>query len=148
LSAQENIEPIRLTFPVEQGDFLRAGEASSKVKKTLLQLGFPGELIRLVAIATYEAEMNIVIHSWGGRLDLDILPDKIIVTASDCGPGIPDLEKAMEEGYSTAPEHIREMGFGAGMGLPNMRNCASEFYIESVLNKGTTVRMVIAGKKE
>lgn len=127
---------------------MRAGEASSKVKKTLLQLGFPGTLIRQVAVATYEAEMNIVIHSWGGTLDLDILPEKIVVTASDKGPGIPDLEQAMEEGYSTAPDHIREMGFGAGMGLPNMRNCSNQFHIESGVNKGTTVRMVITGNKE
>ena len=139
---------MRISFPVEQGDFIRAGEASSKVKKTLLQLGFPGDLIRLVAIATYEAEMNIVIHSWGGTIGLDILPGQIVVTASDRGPGIPDLEAAMKEGFSTAPDHIREMGFGAGMGLPNMRNCSNQFHIESGPNKGTTVKMVITGKKE
>lgn len=142
------MEPIKMTFPVEQGDFIRAGEASSKVKKALLQLGFPGELIRLTAIAAYEAEMNIVIHSWGGKLDFDILPKQIIITASDRGPGIPDLDKAMQEGFSTAPDHIREMGFGAGMGLPNMRNCANQFHIESQINTGTTVRMVITGRKE
>lgn len=137
-----------MVFPVQQGDFMRAGEASSKVKKALLQLGFSGEIIRLAAVATYEAEMNIVIHSWGGDLLVNILPEEIMITASDRGPGIPDLQQAMEEGYSTAPAHVREMGFGAGMGLPNMRNCSDKFQIESSPEKGTTVKMIIAAKKE
>ncbi len=141
------LEPIRMSFSVDKGDFQKAGEASSKVKNTLLQLGFPAEIIRRIAIATYEAEMNIVIHSLGGVIDVDILPDRVIITAADCGPGIPNLDLAMEEGYSTAPEHIREMGFGAGMGLPNMRNCSDEFHIESLLNVGTTVRLVITVKE-
>lgn len=139
----KRIEPIKLKFTVEQGDFIRAGEASSKIKKTLLQLGFPGEVIRRTAIATYEAEMNIVIHSWGGFIEALISPKEVTIIAEDRGPGIPDLKLAMEEGYSTAPEHVREMGFGAGMGLPNMRNCADDFQIESEINKGTSVKMVI-----
>jgi len=87
--------------------------------------------------------MNIVIHSWGGYVQAQISPDAIIIIAKDRGPGIPDIEKAMKEGYSTAPEHIREMGFGAGMGLPNMRNSVNEFEIHSEIDKGTTVKMVI-----
>lgn len=145
---KDSLEPIKVSFPVKMGDFQRAGEASSQVKKTLLQLGFPGHLIRKVAVAAYEAEMNIVIHSLGGILEFEIFPDQIIVQANDQGPGIPDLSLAMKEGYSTAPEHIREMGFGAGMGLPNMRNCSDDFQIESDQNQGTRVRMVIRGKKE
>lgn len=136
-------EPIKLTFTIKQGDFIRAGEASSRIKKTLLQLGFTGTMIRSVAIATYEAEMNIVIHSWGGSIEAEICPDCITIVAQDTGPGIADINKAMQEGFSTAPEHIREMGFGAGMGLPNMRNCSNEFKIESALDKGTKIIMVI-----
>lgn len=137
------VEPIVMHFTIEQGDFVRAGEASSKIKQTLLQLGFSGAVIRRTAIATYEVEMNMVIHSWGGTLEAKILPDEIRIVAMDRGPGIANLDLAMEEGYSTAPEYVREMGFGAGMGLPNIRNCASDFAIESVINKGTTVTIVI-----
>lgn len=143
-----NIEPIKLKFSIAQGDFTRAGEASSKIKNTLLKLGCSGKIIRSVAISTYEAEMNIVIHSWGGFLDVKILPDSIEIIACDKGPGIPDINKAMEEGFSTAPEHVREMGFGAGMGLPNMKNCTDELSIESVLNQGTTIKMLIKCTKE
>ncbi|MCR4442409.1 MAG: ATP-binding protein [Peptococcaceae bacterium] len=143
MNDKSRVEPIKIRFPVEQGDFVRAGEASSKIKRLLLQLGFSADVIRRAAIATYEAEMNIVIHSWGGFLEAEINPLKIIITAQDKGPGIPDVELAMEAGYSTAPEHIREMGFGAGMGLPNMRSCANEFTIESQAGKGTRVKMAI-----
>jgi serine/threonine-protein kinase RsbT len=143
-----DVEPIILEFSIEQGDFPRAGEAGSKIKKALLQLGFPGRIIRSAAVSTYEAEMNIVIHSWGGSLKVRILPESIEITAKDRGPGIPDINKAMEEGYSTAPEHIREMGFGAGMGLPNIKHCTDELNIKSVLNQGTTVQMLIKCTKE
>lgn len=143
-----NIDPIILEFTIAQGDFTRAGEASSRIKNTLLQLGFPGRIIRATAIATYEAEMNIVIHSWGGSIKVKILPEIIDITACDKGPGIPDINKAMEEGFSTAPQHIREMGFGAGMGLPNIKNCTNELSINSVLNQGTTVKMLIKCIKE
>lgn len=137
------IEPIKITFAIEKGDFTHAGEASSRIKKTLLQLGFSGALIRSASIAAYEAEMNIVIHSWGGSLTAEILPHEIVIVAEDCGPGIPDISKAMEEGYSTAPEYIREMGFGAGMGLPNMRSFSTDFEIHSGVDKGTKITMVI-----
>lgn len=145
---REAVAPIKVSFPVKKDDFQLAGEASSKIKKVLLQLGFPGEIIRKITISAYEAEMNIVIHSWGGSLDFEILPEQVVVAASDKGPGIPDLDLAMREGYSTAPDRIRSMGFGAGMGLPNMRNCSDDFQIESNSEHGTKIRMVIYGKKE
>ncbi len=136
-------EPMKMQFDIAHDDFIRAGEASSKIKKMLLQLGFSGRVIRKVAIATYEVEMNIVIHSWGGTLDVEIDPGSITIIARDRGPGIPNIDEAMQEGFSTAPEKIREMGFGAGMGLPNMKSCADEFFIDSVVNKGTTIKMII-----
>jgi anti-sigma regulatory factor (Ser/Thr protein kinase) len=132
-----------ITYHVEHGDFTRAGEASSKIKGKLLQLGFPGPIIRRVAIAAYEAEMNIVIHSLGGTIQAEIKPGLVSLIATDKGPGIPDVEQAMQEGFSTAPDRIREMGFGAGMGLPNMRNCSSNFEISSSQGIGTTIKMVI-----
>lgn len=138
-------EPIRLSFNIAQGDFIRAGEASSKIKKKLLQLGFPVGIIRRVAIATYEAEMNTVIHSLGGILEAEIAPGLVKISVEDYGPGIPDVQLAMREGFSTAPEHIREMGFGAGMGLPNMRSCSDEFVITSKINEGTRIEMIIHG---
>ncbi len=140
---KSEITPIELFFEIERGDFVRAGEASSKIKKKLLRLGFTGSTIRCAAIATYEAEMNIVIHSLGGSLKVKIYPEKVVLVAKDEGPGIPDVALAMKEGFSTAPEQVREMGFGAGMGLPNMRNCADEFEIESREDVGTTVTMVL-----
>jgi serine/threonine-protein kinase RsbT len=135
---------IVMSFAVEQGDFKTAGEASSKIKSRLLQLGFPGCLIRRVAVATYEAEMNIVIHSYGGTIEARIVPGVVTIVAGDVGPGIADLDQAMAEGFSTAPEEIREMGFGAGMGLPNMRNCSTKFSIRSKVGKGTVITMVIS----
>ncbi|HHY05678.1 MAG TPA: anti-sigma regulatory factor [Clostridia bacterium] len=133
-----------MTFAIEQRNFKEAGEASSKLKNRLIQLGFPGTLIRRVAIATYEAEMNLVIHSKGGTIEAEIKPGVVKILVVDVGPGIIDLNKAMKTGFSTAPEHVREMGFGAGMGLPNMRSCASEFAITSELGTGTTIKMVIS----
>ncbi|MGI6606442.1 MAG: ATP-binding protein [Peptococcia bacterium] len=135
---------IVMLFSVEQGEFKTAGEASSKIKSRLLQLGFPGCLIRRVAVATYEAEMNIVIHSYGGTIEARIDPGVVTIIARDVGPGIADVDQAMAAGFSTAPEEVREMGFGAGMGLPNMRNCSTEFSIKSEAGKGTTITMVIS----
>jgi anti-sigma regulatory factor (Ser/Thr protein kinase) len=143
----KQFKPLKLYFTVEQGDFIRAGEASSKIKKVLSQLGFPCSLIRRVAIAAYEAEMNIVIHSWGGELEAEIGPEHVTIVARDRGPGISDIALAMEEGYSTAPDKVREMGFGAGMGLPNIQNCATEFIIESGEGRGTVLRILIAVKE-
>ncbi|MGI9950976.1 ATP-binding protein [Moorellaceae bacterium AZ2] len=104
------------------------------------QVGFPPELVRRVTVAAFEAEMNIVIHAHRGELRVSISPDKIVVVAEDEGPGIPDIELAMREGYSTAPPRIREMGFGAGMGLPNIKRCADALEIRSELGRGTYLR--------
>lgn len=132
---------IRYTFDVEKDDFDRAGEASSSIKKILRQLGIDSGMIRRIAIASYEAEINIVIHSLGGHIDIEIAPNCIKVVASDKGPGIENIELAMQEGYSTASEKVREMGFGAGMGLPNMKKCSDKFNVESEKGKGTTITM-------
>lgn len=134
---------IVLEYPIKGMDFLAAGEASSNIKHTLQLVGFAPAIIRKVAIAAYEAEMNIVIHGVQGFLTAVISPQKIELTAKDSGPGIPDIDLAMQEGYSTAPDNIREMGFGAGMGLPNINNCADELHIESQLGHGTTLNVVI-----
>lgn len=132
-----------LSFNIEKNDFSRAGEASSTVKKTLRQLGIDPSVIRRTAIATYEAEMNLVIHSEGGKIAVSIHPQFIEIIAEDTGPGIENIELAMQEGYSTASDEIREMGFGAGMGLPNMKRCSDFFHIESKINKFTKIIMKI-----
>jgi len=129
-----------------QRRFILAGEASSKIKETLKKLGVKPEILKKVAIVSYEAEMNIVIHSIGGILKAVISKDKIEIVAQDDGPGIEDIELAMKEGYSTAPEEIRNLGFGAGMGLPNMKKYSDYFEIESQKGKGTRVYMVIYNK--
>ncbi len=140
------METMKYTFNVEKDDFVRAGEASSNIKKILRQLGIDPGLIRRLSIASYEAEINIVIHSHGGQMELELAPDFVRIVASDKGPGIENIELAMQEGYSTATEKIREMGFGAGMGLPNMKKCTDEFKVESVYGKGTTITMEISLK--
>jgi serine/threonine-protein kinase RsbT len=136
-------EGVNLEHAIEGLDFVKAGEASSNIKRTLQLVGYPPQIIRRVAIAAYEAEMNIAIHAGKGVLRTTIRPDFVEIIADDCGPGIPDISLAMKEGYSTAPDHIREMGFGAGMGLPNIKRCADSFSIESVVGKGTWLRAVI-----
>lgn len=137
------LEPLILEYPVLGGDFVSAGIASSTVKKVLQQLGVDPSIIRKVAIITYEAEMNIVIHAYRGVLKVFLTPEIIEIIAEDEGPGIPDIELAMQPGYSTAPDNIREMGFGAGMGLPNIKNFADELKIESIVGKGTKVKSKI-----
>ncbi|MDD2481507.1 MAG: ATP-binding protein [Lutispora sp.] len=132
---------IAYDFQIEKDDFERAGEASSKIKKILRQLGIDSGIIRRVAIAAYEVEINLVIHSLGGTISISIDPKSIMIIAKDIGPGIENVELAMKEGYSTASDKIREMGFGAGMGLPNMKKCADSFYIESIIGKGTIITM-------
>lgn len=132
---------MTMEIPVEGNNFPAAGEAAGKIKKTLLRLGIDSQLIRRVAIATYEAEMNIVIHSDYGKIVLQVDEEEIRVRAEDRGNGIPDLELAMRKGYSTASEEVREMGFGAGMGLPNIKKCADRLEIKTEVNKGTTVLM-------
>ncbi|MEZ0536114.1 ATP-binding protein [Caldicellulosiruptoraceae bacterium PP1] len=130
-----------LEYDVKAGDFFSAGEASSKIKDTLKKLGFNPEIIKKVAIITYEAEMNIVIHSVGGKIIAKISKEQVEITARDYGPGILDLELAMTEGYSTAPEDIRNLGFGAGMGLPNMKKYSDYFNITS--SDHTIVKMIV-----
>ena len=115
------MDEIKLHYDVSAHDFTRAGEASGKLKRSLKALGFSPAVTRNVAISVYEAEINMVIHADGGCIDADIYPDKIKIVLADRGPGIPDVSLAMREGYSTAPENIRALGFGAGMGLPNMK---------------------------
>ena len=112
---------LKLTYEVDGEDFTRAGEASSNVKKQLRKLGISPEAIRKVAIALYEGEINMVIHADGGNIDVEITPEKISMVLKDQGKGIADIDKAMQEGYSTAPDEVRSLGFGAGMGLPNMK---------------------------
>jgi serine/threonine-protein kinase RsbT len=137
------MDVIRYNFNVEKDDFDRAGEASSNIKKILRQLGIDAAIIRRIAIATYEAEINIVIHSLGGEIDLEVDPVSIKIIANDKGPGIANIELAMQEGYSTASDKVREMGFGAGMGLPNMKRCSDKFHVESEIGKGTTIAMIM-----
>ncbi len=133
---------IELHFDVDGNDFTLAGECSSKVKKMLTQIGIAPAVIRKTAIAMYEGEINMVIHANGGKIDVTVEPDKITVILKDTGPGIKDIKKAMEEGFSTATNQVRELGFGAGMGLPNMKKYSDEMNIDSVLGEGTTVKMI------
>jgi anti-sigma regulatory factor (Ser/Thr protein kinase) len=138
-----NEQAIALEFPLEGANFDIAGEASSKIKRVLQQIGVPADVIRRIAISSYEAEMNVIIHAKQGQIRVWIYSDRTKVIVEDEGPGIADVKQAMEEGYSTAPDHIRELGFGAGMGLPNMAKCADEFDIYSVVGTGTKITMVI-----
>lgn len=128
-------------FPVEAAAYATAGEASTTIKRTLKQLGVSADVLRRVSVACYEVELNLVIHSDGGTLKLLVTPEKVTLISSDVGPGIPDIEKAMTEGFSTANEEARTLGFGAGMGLPNMKRNASEFDIQSTVGVGTTITM-------
>lgn len=136
-------ERIRLEFAVSGDNFASAGTASEEVKSTLKKLGIPSADIRRVAIAMYEGEINMVIHAGGGVATADIYLDRIEIVLADKGKGIPDVELAMTPGWSTALENIRALGFGAGMGLPNMKKYTDEFSIESEVGVGTTVRMTI-----
>lgn len=120
-----------------------AGKASSSIKKTLKQLGVDAAVIRRVVVAVYEAEVNIVAHAYSGKITADIDSDGIRVVLSDSGPGIPDVEKAMQKGFSTASPKVREMGFGAGMGLPNIKDNADELEIDTRVGEGTTLRIYI-----
>lgn len=128
-------------FQVEKGNFVTAGEASATMKRTLKRLGVSAGVLRRVAVATYEVELNLIIHSLGGTLSLLLDDQFIYVVSKDVGPGIEDIEMAMTEGYSTAPADVRNLGFGAGMGLPNMKRNADDFSIESTPGVGTTIRM-------
>ena len=128
---------------MDGSDFTRAGEASSNVKKNLRKLGVAPEAIRKVSIALYEGEINMVIHANGGHIDVEVSPDKITMTLADTGKGIADIDKAMQEGWSTASEQVRRMGFGAGMGLPNIKKNSDVLSIETEKGQGTKVTMII-----
>lgn len=132
---------LRRTYPVRQGDFIHAGEASIDVKNTLKSLNFSQDVVRRVAICGYEAEMNLVMHGGDGSLTVVISPEEIRLAVEDSGPGIEDTELAMQEGYSTAREEYREMGFGAGMGLPNMKRNSDGIIVDSAPGRGTAVTM-------
>ena len=137
-------EPLHVHYTVDGGTFTSAGEASVKVKRLLRQLGCSPETIRRVSIAMYEGEINMVIHANGGDADVYVDDTSIRIVLKDTGPGIKDVEQAMQEGYSTAPDNIRALGFGAGMGLPNMKRNATEFDIQSEMGVGTTITMSFA----
>ena len=136
-------QTISFHYDVPGDDFTRAGEASSSIKKALKQVGLAPDIIRNAAIAMYEGEINMVIHANGGYAQVSILPDLIEILLCDRGPGIPDVALAMQAGYSTAPEQIRALGFGAGMGLPNMKANTDEMTIHTKVGEGTTIRMIV-----
>ncbi|MEE1502897.1 MAG: ATP-binding protein [Acutalibacteraceae bacterium] len=137
------MELLSLHYDVSGTDFTCAGEASSKIKRNLKELGFPTSVIRNVAIAVYEGEINMVIHGGGGVIDVEISPECISIILADQGPGIPDVALAMQEGYSTAPDNVRQLGFGAGMGLPNIKKYTDEMIIETEVGKGTTIKLKV-----
>ena len=136
-------DTINLTYDVPGDDFTRAGEASSDVKGVLKKLGLSPQVVRKVAIAMYEGEINMVIHADGGQAEVEVDANQIVIRMTDTGPGIPDVEQAMQEGYSTAGQTARELGFGAGMGLPNMKRYSDEMTIDTEVGKGTTVTVKI-----
>ena len=136
-------DELIFTYQIDGNDFTRAGEASSSVKNKLKMLGVGSDAIRKVAIAMYEGEINMVIHADGGTITVSVSDKDITMVLADHGPGIPDIDKAMEEGYSTARDEVRSLGFGAGMGLPNMKRFTDEMKIDTVLGKGTTITMKV-----
>lgn len=137
-------EPLVFRFEVDGNDFTSAGQASVQVKKNLRQLGISPEIIRRVSIAMYEGEINMVIHAGGGVAEVKVYEDHIEIVLDDKGPGIKDIEQAMQEGFSTAPDQIRTLGFGAGMGLPNMKRYTDDMQIFSTVGVGTKVVMKVA----
>lgn len=134
---------LNFHFDIDGEDFSSAGEASVAVKKKLRQLGFPSDVIRRCSVAMYEGEINMVIHANGGTADVEVYPDRVVMVLEDHGPGIPDVELAMKEGYSTSTEAIRTLGFGAGMGLPNMKRYTDSMSVESAVGVGTRVTMTV-----
>lgn len=136
-------DAIVLKYAVDPDDFTRAGEASGDVKKKLKQMGSSPDVIRKVAVAMYEGEINMVIHAKGGEISVYITPEDVKMILKDVGPGIPDIEKAMQDGWSTATDEVRNLGFGAGMGLPNMKKNTDSMKVETQLGKGTTITMVV-----
>ncbi|MBR6408483.1 MAG: anti-sigma regulatory factor [Clostridia bacterium] len=136
-------DALRFHYDVDGENFTSAGEASAQVKKKLRQLGFSPDIIRRVSIAMYEGEINMVVHAGGGKADVFVYPENIEIVLEDSGPGIADVELAMKEGYSTAPDNVRALGFGAGMGLPNMKRYTDSMTVESELGVGTKIVMKV-----
>ena len=139
---------IRLHYDVPGDDFTRAGEASGAVKRKMRQLGFDSDVIRRMAIAMYEGEINMVIHAGGGEADVEILTDRVTAVLTDHGPGIPDVDKAMQEGWSPAPDNVRSLGFGAGMGLPNIKKYSDTLDIQTKVGEGTVLTMTVLVRSE
>ncbi|WP_439100067.1 ATP-binding protein [Clostridium boliviensis] len=137
------MDVITFQYTISPDDFTRAGEASSDVKSKLKKMGVTPEAVRKVAIAMYEGEINMVIHAKGGEITVHMTTESIEMILEDVGPGIPDIDLAMQAGYSTAPDAVRSLGFGAGMGLPNMKKYSDEMEIHTVIGEGTTIRMVV-----
>ena len=136
-------ETLKFHFDIDGSDFSSAGAASVMVKKKLRQLAYDPEVIRKVSIAMYEGEINMVIHANGGTADVEVSDEEIVIILRDKGPGIPDVELAMQAGYSTAHDNIRNLGFGAGMGFPNMKKYTDELKVDTVVGEGTTVTMKV-----
>ncbi|MCR5039914.1 MAG: ATP-binding protein [Bacteroidales bacterium] len=134
---------MHLEYQVYEADFVNAGAASSAIKKTLKQLNISPSIVKRVVVALYEAEVNAIAHAYGGTIYADIEPDKIILKVVDTGPGIPDIDWAMQEGHSTASPEVRNMGFGAGMGLPNIQKNVDKLNVQSTVGVGTTVEMEV-----
>jgi serine/threonine-protein kinase RsbT len=134
---------FRREFPVKGGEFSKAGVVACRIKELLKELGLDPQTVRRAAIASYEAEMNIIMYAWEGLMKLAVSPGRVRITAADKGPGIPDIGLAMTEGYSTATREMRELGFGAGMGLPNIKKNSDEFRIESEVGRGTRLEITI-----
>jgi len=143
ISFNEEGSLMKLEYEVLKEDFSRAGEASSKIKKVLMQLGIDSSIIKRIAIATYEAEINVAIHSNGGKIFVLVKEQAIEILVEDKGPGIENIDLAMTAGFTTASPKVRELGFGAGMGLPNMKKCSDDFYIQSKVGEYTKVKMVM-----
>lgn len=137
------MDKVNFHFDIDGDNFTSAGEASVRIKKLLREMGFSPETIRRVSVAMYEGEINMVIHADGGTADVDVYCDRIEIKLADQGPGISNIDLAMQEGYSTAPDNIRSLGFGAGMGLPNMKKYTDEMKVESEVGKGTTIYMTV-----
>ena len=135
---------MHFEYTIIEGDFVNAGVASSSVKKTLKQLNLSPAVIKRVVVALYEAEVNAIAHAYGGTIYVDIDSERILMKVADRGPGIPDLELAMQEGYSTARPEVRDMGFGAGMGLPNMKKNVDKLVVHTKVGEGTTVEMEVS----
>ena len=134
---------MHFTFEIERGNFTDAGQASSSVKRTLKQLGVDPSSIKRTVVALFEAEINAIAHAYGGTIDVDIDDGKIVMVVADQGPGIPNIDLAMQEGWSTASQQVREMGYGAGMGLPNIKKNTDELKIDTQIGVGTTVTMTV-----